>query len=135
MKMEQQIILFICLLKGVWCGDLNISLPEKIEALRGSCVTINCRFDIDSKYDKDLTDSAAGLWLKDGTDTKKVFDSSKAKFLFKGKISGKLKDKDCTTIFYNVTPKDKGRYKFRIEGNGKLKYTYKQFVSIDVIGK
>ncbi|XP_073670131.1 Schwann cell myelin protein-like isoform X2 [Paramisgurnus dabryanus] len=132
MKMEQQIIIFICLLKGVWCGDLNISLPEKIEALRGSCVTINCRFDIDKIYDKDLTDSAVGVWYKDGTDTKKVFDSNKPKFLFKEKITGKLKDKDCTTIFYNVTSKDKGRYKFRIEGNGKLKYTYKQSVSINV---
>ncbi|XP_073672006.1 uncharacterized protein [Paramisgurnus dabryanus] len=52
----------------VWCEDWSISLPKKIEALSGSCVTINCRFDINSEYDKDLTDSAAGVWLKDGTD-------------------------------------------------------------------
>ncbi|XP_073730190.1 myelin-associated glycoprotein-like [Misgurnus anguillicaudatus] len=120
--------------KCACCGDWSISLPEKIKALRGSCVTINCRFDIDNTYDKDLTDSAAGVWYKDGTkDNNIVFNSSNSNLSFKGEITGKLKDKDCTTIFYNVTSKDKGRYKFRIEGNGKLKYTYKQSVSIDVI--
>ncbi|XP_065124603.1 Schwann cell myelin protein-like [Paramisgurnus dabryanus] len=127
MKTEKQIILFICLLQGVWCEDWPISLPEKIEALSGSCVTINCRFTIDNKYDKDLTDSAGGVWYKKGLqDNNIVFNSSNSKLSFKGEITGKLKDKDCTTIFYNVTSNDKGRFNFRIEGNGGLKYIYKE---------
>nr|XP_055046294.1 vascular cell adhesion protein 1-like [Misgurnus anguillicaudatus] len=80
---------------GVWCGDWNISLPEKIEALNGSCVTINCRFDINNIYDKYLTDSAAGVWSKDGHQNNNiVFNSSNSKLSFKGEITGKLKDKE-----------------------------------------
>nr|XP_055046782.1 nectin-4-like [Misgurnus anguillicaudatus] len=135
MKTEQQIILFICLLQGVRCGDWPISLPEKIEALSGSCVIINCTFTIDTKYDKDLTDSAVGVWYKNGTkDNNIVFNSRNPNLSFKGNITGQLKDKDCTTIFYNVSSNNTDKYTFRIEGNGGLKWTYAQkSVSIAVI--
>nr|XP_055047412.1 myelin-associated glycoprotein-like [Misgurnus anguillicaudatus] len=130
-----KLILFIFLLQGVWCGDWSISLPEKIEALSGSCVTINCTFDIDKIHDNDLTDRAAGVWFKDNTKDKNiVFNSSNSKLSFKGNITGKLKDKNCTTIFNHVTSNHKGTFYFRIEGNDGLKYTYTQkSVSIDVI--
>nr|XP_055047407.1 Schwann cell myelin protein-like [Misgurnus anguillicaudatus] len=138
MKAEQQIIIFICLLQGVWCGGWSISLPKNIEALSGSCVTINCRFTIENIYDKYLTDSAGGVWYKDWTESTKnvVFDSSKPNLSFKGNITGKLKHKDCTTIFYDVTLNHKGRFNFKIEGNYPLKWTYKgieEYVLIDVI--
>nr|XP_055046772.1 myelin-associated glycoprotein-like [Misgurnus anguillicaudatus] len=131
-----KLILFIFLSQGVWCGDWSISLPEKIEALNGSCVTIHCTFDINNTYDKDLTDSAAGVWYKDGIDyqTNVVFYSNRTDLYFEGKIIGKLKSKNCTTIFYNVTSNYSGQFFFRIEGNGGLKYTYTQkSVSINVI--
>ncbi|XP_073726173.1 sialic acid-binding Ig-like lectin 12 [Misgurnus anguillicaudatus] len=131
-----KLILFIFLLHGVWCEYWPISLPEKIEALSGSCVTINCTFTINNTNDKDLTDSAAGVWYKDGTDLSKnvVFNSSRTNLYFKGEIIGKLKRKDCTTIFYNVTSNYSGQFFFRIEGNGELKYTYPQKSAlIDVI--
>ncbi|XP_073669997.1 sialic acid-binding Ig-like lectin 14 [Paramisgurnus dabryanus] len=130
-----KLILFIFLLQGVWCGDWSISLPEKIEALSGSCVTINCTFTINNTYDKDLTDSAAGVWYKDGSQDNKniVFNSRKSNLSFKGNITGKLKDKNCTTIFYNVTSNHAGTFYFRIEGNDGLKYTYKQNSSLGVI--
>ncbi|XP_073672007.1 Schwann cell myelin protein-like [Paramisgurnus dabryanus] len=114
-----------------WCREWIISLPEKIEALSGSCVTINCRFNIKREYDKDLTDSAAGVWSKDKSI---VFNSSNSNLSFKGEITGKLKDKNCTTIFYKVTSDHNGKFFFRIEGNGGLKWIYKQkSVSINVI--
>ncbi|XP_073672271.1 sialic acid-binding Ig-like lectin 13 [Paramisgurnus dabryanus] len=134
MKMKQQIIIFICCLQGVWCQNWPINLPDKIEALSGSCVTINCTFTIENKYDKDLTDSAAGVWYK--TDTKDdnniVFRSGSSNLPFKGNITGKLKDKDCTTIFYDATSNHKGRFFFRIEDGLKWTYTHKS-VFIDVI--
>nr|XP_055046283.1 myelin-associated glycoprotein-like [Misgurnus anguillicaudatus] len=122
-------------LSCVWCGDWSISLPEKIEALSGSCVTINCRFDINNTYDKYLTDSAVGVWLKDGTNLRKnvVFDSNRTNLYFEGKLIGILKDKNCTTIFYNVTSNHSGQFFLRIEGNGGLKYTYTQKSALDVI--
>ncbi|XP_073670143.1 sialic acid-binding Ig-like lectin 7 [Paramisgurnus dabryanus] len=105
-------------ISGVWGQTWPISLTEKIEALSGSCVTINCTFTIDeNKYANDLTDSAAGVWLKDGTDhqTNAVFYSNKPEDLFKGKITGQIKDKNCTTIFNDITSNHKGRFYFRIE--------------------
>ncbi|XP_065124605.1 Schwann cell myelin protein-like [Paramisgurnus dabryanus] len=136
MDKEQKIILLVLLLQGVWCQYWPISLPEKIEALSGSCVTINCRFDIHSEYDKDLNDSAAGVWLKDGTGIPKnvVFYSNRTNLYFKGEIIGKLKSKDCTTIFFNITSNCSGVFFFRIEGNGELKWIYRQkSVSINVM--
>nr|XP_055046295.1 sialic acid-binding Ig-like lectin 7 [Misgurnus anguillicaudatus] len=135
MKMDK-LILFIFLLQGVWCEDWPISLPKKIEALRGSCVTINCTFTINNIYDKDLSDSAAGMWYKgDHTNINNiVFNSRNPNHSFKGEIIGKLQNKDCTTIFYDITSNHGGKFYFRIEGNDPLKSTFTQnSVSIDVI--
>ncbi|KAL0151894.1 hypothetical protein M9458_052801, partial [Cirrhinus mrigala] len=121
----------------VCCRDFSISLPKNIEALNGSCVVIKCTFEIQDRYDKTLTESdATGLWLKDGTHgvDNQVFNSSNPKpNHFRGKITGKLHKKNCTTIFYNITSNHKGIFYFRIEGSGGLKWTYKNSSSINVI--
>uniref|UniRef100_A0A8C1QRR5 Zmp:0000000650 n=1 Tax=Cyprinus carpio TaxID=7962 RepID=A0A8C1QRR5_CYPCA len=137
MDMAEKIIIFCFLLEGVCCRDFNIYLPEKIKALRGSCVIINCRFEINKQYNTDLTERAKGVWLKDGTDVNRnvVFNSntSSQNFFIRGNITGKLKDKDCTTVFYDLRSNHSGRYYFRIETEGQLKETFKQAsVSIDV---
>ncbi|XP_026087807.1 myelin-associated glycoprotein-like [Carassius auratus] len=138
MDTAEKIIIFYFLLEGVCCRDFNIYLPEKIKALSGSCVIIKCRFEIKEQYDKNLTERATGVWYKDGTDanTNVVFNSSTSSrnFFIRGNITGKLKDKDCTTIFYNLRSNHRGQYFFRFESEGKLKQTYRQAsVSIDVI--
>ncbi|XP_017210804.1 sialic acid-binding Ig-like lectin 7 [Danio rerio] len=130
-------ILSVCfLLQGVCCRDFSISLPEKIQALNGSCVIIKCRFDINETYDKDISERAAGVWYKDKHDriSSPVFNSSMQNSFIKGKITGKLKDKDCNTVFYDVTSNHSGQYFFRIEGEGGLKWTYRKGnVSVNVI--
>ncbi|KAK7130176.1 hypothetical protein R3I93_019723 [Phoxinus phoxinus] len=124
MNKAEDIILFSFLLQGVCFGDSSISLPEKIEALSGSCVIINCTFEIPKDKVKHLTESATGLWLKDGTDKPEVFNSKYPKpNHFKGEITGKLHEKNCTTIFYNISSNHNGKYYFRIE-SGDLKQTY-----------
>ncbi len=125
---------------GVCCREFSIRLPEKIEALCGSCVIINCRFEIKEQFDTDLTESTTGAWFKDGTNVNSnlVFNSSTSgqNSFIRGNITGKLKDKDCTTVFYDLRLNHSGRYLFRIEGEGKLKWTYKtRHVSIDVMGE
>ncbi|XP_058628371.1 myelin-associated glycoprotein-like [Onychostoma macrolepis] len=116
----------------------SVSLPQKIEALRGSCVIIKCTFEIDKQYDQYLTERATtGLWLKDGTeeDPHQVFNSRDHKpDHFNGKITGKLHKKNCTTVFYDVSSNHNGKYYFRITSGKDLKYTYRQsFSTIDVI--
>ncbi|XP_073803284.1 sialic acid-binding Ig-like lectin 7 isoform X2 [Danio rerio] len=122
MALAEKICIFAILLQGVCCKDFNISLPEKIQALSGSCVIIKCRFEINETYDKDLTESnATGFWLKNSHE---VFNSRDPKpNNFEGKMSGKLHEKNCTTIFYNVSSQHNGTYLFSIE-SGKLKYKY-----------
>uniref|UniRef100_A0A672LV38 Zmp:0000000650 n=1 Tax=Sinocyclocheilus grahami TaxID=75366 RepID=A0A672LV38_SINGR len=106
---------------------LNI-LPQNFQALSGSCVIIKCRFEIEEKHDINLVpeSAATGLWLKDGDKTNEhlVFHSTDHKSNhFNGKITGNLLEKNCTTVFYNVSSKHTGRYYFRIESGG-LKYVY-----------
>ncbi|XP_073803281.1 sialic acid-binding Ig-like lectin 13 isoform X2 [Danio rerio] len=138
MNTAEKIISVCFLLQGVCCRDFSISLPEKIQALSGSCVIIKCRFDIKESYDKDLTERAAGVWYKDRHDKSSsiVFNSSAStqNFFIKGNITGQLIDKDCTTVFYDVTSNHSGQYFFRIESEGELRWTYKEnSVSVDVI--
>uniref|UniRef100_A0A8C1LC64 Zmp:0000000650 n=1 Tax=Cyprinus carpio TaxID=7962 RepID=A0A8C1LC64_CYPCA len=132
MDTAEKIIIFCFLLEVVCCKDFNIYLPEKIKALRGSCVIIKCRFEIKDDYDTDFTERAKGVWLKDRN---VVFNSSTSnqKSFIRGNITGKLKDKDCTTVFYDLRSDHSGRYYFRIETDGQLKQTFKQAsVSINV---
>uniref|UniRef100_A0A8C2HR08 Ig-like domain-containing protein n=1 Tax=Cyprinus carpio TaxID=7962 RepID=A0A8C2HR08_CYPCA len=139
MDTAENIILFCFLLQGVCCRNFNITLPQKIEALSGSCLIIKCRFEIREIFDKDLIESAAtGHWFKDGSNVNKnkVFTSSTSSrnFSMKGKITGNLKDKDCITVFHDLRSYHSGQYYFRIEGERGLKWNYKETsVSIHVI--
>ncbi|XP_067284557.1 sialic acid-binding Ig-like lectin 7 [Pseudorasbora parva] len=135
MNKAEKILLFSFLLQGVSCRNFNISLPERIEALSGSCVIIKCTFEIEEKYDTYLIESAAtGIWRKDGVSTNnQVFNSRDPNSRFKGEITGTLHEKNCTTIFYDVSSDHSGKYYFRIESDG-LKYKYESSPStINVI--
>ncbi|XP_052440348.1 hemicentin-2 [Carassius gibelio] len=113
------------LIQGVLCG-FNINLPNKVEALKGSCVFIPCTFDIEQQYEADLTDSAKRLWFKDGDPRIIVFNSSRPNTgRLKGEIFGTATQKNCTTRFDNVDQSHNGSYYFRLEANGKLQYNYK----------
>ncbi|XP_016399928.1 sialic acid-binding Ig-like lectin 13 [Sinocyclocheilus rhinocerous] len=126
MSVAEKISIFVFLLQGVCCRDFSISLPQKIEALSGSCVIIKCTFEIREIFDKGLTERATGLWFKDRDKMNGhlVFHSTDPKpDHFNGEITGKLHEKNCTTVFYNVSSKHTGKYYFRIE-SGDLKYVY-----------
>ncbi|XP_067283676.1 sialic acid-binding Ig-like lectin 7 [Pseudorasbora parva] len=137
MNKAEKIIILSFLLQGFRCKEFSISLPEKIDALSGSCVIIKCTFEIEEKYEKNLTDNAAGCWYKDGTGSEKiVFNSSMSSqnSIIKGNITGILHKKDCTTVFYDVRSNYSGTYYFRIEGEGELKWNYvHKHVQIEVI--
>ncbi|XP_056093355.1 sialic acid-binding Ig-like lectin 13 [Rhinichthys klamathensis goyatoka] len=132
----EKILLLSFLLKGVRGRDFSISLPKKIKALSGSCVIIKCTLEIKDKFDKDLTKRATGCWYKDGTQFEKiVFNAmSSQNSIIRGNITGRLHEKNCTTMFYDVRSNYSGNYYFRIEGEGGLKWTYsEEYVLIEVI--
>ncbi|MCI4388642.1 hypothetical protein PGIGA_G00088380 [Pangasianodon gigas] len=135
MKSAEKLIIIVCFLfQGVLCRDFSISLPESVEALRGLCVLIPCRFEIEEQYDADLQKDLTGIWFKDGTNHNynQVFTSKLTKEnKIEGEIIGDLHMKNCTTIFYNISESDSGEYYFRIKASGKLKYTYDS-TSVDI---
>ncbi|XP_039523693.1 B-cell receptor CD22-like [Pimephales promelas] len=126
-----------CLMQGALCG-VDISPPERVEALKGSCVFIPCTFDVDQEYEKYLTDNAKRIWYKDGSPVTEVFNSDQPNAgSLKGEIFGTPTDKNCTTRFHNVRQSDHGSYFFRVESD-QLKYSYRKptftQVEIAVIG-
>ncbi|KAL6459778.1 hypothetical protein MHYP_G00315370 [Metynnis hypsauchen] len=135
MKVVKKFAVFYCLFRVALCSDIfSITLPESVESVRGLCVFIPCTFTIESQFDTDLQEDPKGIWRKDGTEHDHIVFDSKTpkKNKIKGKITGDLRMKDCTTIFNSVSEGDSGRYYFRIEAE-ELKYTYKTAsVSINV---
>ncbi|XP_052440408.1 Schwann cell myelin protein isoform X6 [Carassius gibelio] len=127
MQMMETLVTFLLtgsLIQGVLCG-FNIKLPNKVEALQGSCVFIPCTFDIEQQYEADLTDSAKRMWFKVGRNIA-VFDSSSPNTgQLKGEIFGNATQKNCTTRFDNVDQSHDGSYYFRIVTSGILKHSYK----------
>ncbi|XP_056101257.1 B-cell receptor CD22-like [Rhinichthys klamathensis goyatoka] len=135
MEISVTFLLTGCLIQGVFCV-FSISLPERVEALKGSCVFIPCTFDID--HVKDLTDITKRIWYKDGTPLTVVFDSDHPNAgSLKGEIFGTPTEKNCTTRFNNVRQSDNGSYFFRLESD-TLQYSYRKptftQVEIAVIG-
>uniref|UniRef100_A0A9J8CJY8 Ig-like domain-containing protein n=1 Tax=Cyprinus carpio carpio TaxID=630221 RepID=A0A9J8CJY8_CYPCA len=111
------------LIQGVLCS-YKINLPNRVEALKGSCVFIPCTFDIGQNLKNDLTDSAKRKWFKGKT---LQFDSSSPNNgPLKGEIFGTATQKNCTTCFDNISQSHKGSYYFRLEGSDTLQYSYKE---------
>ncbi|KAG9330025.1 hypothetical protein JZ751_027575 [Albula glossodonta] len=132
MEGAERFILIGCLLQGALSreDEFVIWMPQRIEALSGSCVLIPCRFEIPTEYDKQLVPEAKGLWMKGGThEEQTVFKSrltENQSNIIQGKIIGNLDKKNCTTILENFTSKYNDKYFFRIESNDKLRANFRK---------
>ncbi|KAG7320667.1 hypothetical protein KOW79_016520 [Hemibagrus wyckioides] len=130
----EKLVFVYSVFQAVLCREFSITLPESVEALRGLCVLIPCRFQIEEQYDKDLQRDPTGIWLLNGIDvnSNKVFNSKvTTENMIEGEIIGDLLMKNCTTILYDIRQSDRGNYYFRLEYEG-LKYTYRPPVSLRV---
>uniref|UniRef100_A0A3B3CMP0 Ig-like domain-containing protein n=1 Tax=Oryzias melastigma TaxID=30732 RepID=A0A3B3CMP0_ORYME len=78
----------------------NITIPETVEVLNGSCLTIPCSFDIRKEYDENLTTDCKGTWVYTYTQTPKLTPV---------KEIGNLKKKNCTSTFLNMNYGHAGR--------------------------
>ncbi|XP_043960412.1 myelin-associated glycoprotein-like [Gambusia affinis] len=130
------VLLSVFLLSGVQAGcgyektNLNITAPEKIEALSGSCLLIPCSFREIPEESKETFDNKKeifGVWMKSdpafGKNLKNViYNSSLSQNSYAVNISGNLKEKNCTSVFSNVNSHQTDKYFFRIE-NGPLRAT------------
>ncbi|KAM6900507.1 LOW QUALITY PROTEIN: sialic acid-binding Ig-like lectin 12 [Xenentodon cancila] len=106
--------------------SLFITAPKKIEAFNGSCLQISCNFIVRRK-DFNGSREITGVWIKNdpsfGSDKRNVvFNSSKQNNIYPINITGNMKQKNCTTLFYNLQTKHSGIYYFRIE-NGPFRAT------------
>ncbi|XP_038841040.1 B-cell receptor CD22-like, partial [Salvelinus namaycush] len=96
-------------------------MPDRLDVLTGSCVQIPCSFDIPGQH-KDTFNSTtltSGVWIKEnpyfgGLPDNVIFNSSETVNRYQGKITGNMSQKNCTTVFFNVTT-NYNRYFFRIE--------------------
>ncbi|XP_045901999.1 myelin-associated glycoprotein-like isoform X2 [Micropterus dolomieu] len=102
------------LLQSALCGQFGVTVPQTIEVLRGSCVTIPCSFDVENNYESSLDNTCKALW-KITLETV-VFDSSTPQQnKIKGELTGDLTKKDCTTTLNNMQPEHSKKYFFRLE--------------------
>ncbi|XP_040921723.1 sialoadhesin-like [Toxotes jaculatrix] len=106
--------------------DLFITAPQKMEALRGSCLQIPCTFRPESEG-FDSNRASFGVWIKNDS----RFDQNRDNVIFNGtgtvnkyaaNITGNLSQKNCTTLFSSLTTANTDSYFFRIE-NERFKAT------------
>uniref|UniRef100_A0A671Y551 Ig-like domain-containing protein n=1 Tax=Sparus aurata TaxID=8175 RepID=A0A671Y551_SPAAU len=94
-------------------------MPQTIEVLSGSCVTIPCSFDVVDRYKSNVDETCKALWKYDQT---VVFDSSNPQT--RGHLTGNLKNRDCTTTLNNMKPENSKKHFFRLECNNDPKYDF-----------
>ncbi|XP_064816774.1 myelin-associated glycoprotein-like isoform X1 [Oncorhynchus masou masou] len=119
--------------------DLNATMPDKLDVLTGSCVQIPCSFDIPDRH-RDQFNSAilpSGVWIKGspyfgGRPDRVIFNSSEMVNRYQGKITGNMSQKNCTTVFFNVTTNYTDKYYFRIENQPFLATDTEKSVNIVV---
>ncbi|XP_047206294.1 B-cell receptor CD22-like isoform X2 [Girardinichthys multiradiatus] len=118
-------LLIVFFLPGVSTGSCNgttpallITAPREIEALSGTCLQISCSFNTNETFDSSRRIS--GVWMKHNLDFKSnpslvIFNSSRSVNTYSLNITGKLREKNCTTLFPDLNTSYTDRYFFRIE--------------------
>ncbi|CAI5673604.1 unnamed protein product [Oreochromis niloticus] len=105
------------------CPDepaLFITAPKKLEALSGSCLQIPCSFSTKEEQKFNNTKKTFGVWIKTQSQFGKypnnvIFNSSGAVSIYPMSITGNLSQRDCTTLFTNLTTNYTATYFFRVE--------------------
>ncbi|XP_036931674.1 sialic acid-binding Ig-like lectin 12 isoform X2 [Acanthopagrus latus] len=100
-------------------------MPQTIEVLSGSCVTIPCSFDVEDTYKSNVDETCRAVWKNDqGT---VVFNSRNPQTTghLTGHLTGKLTNRDCTTTLNNMRPENSMKYFFGLECDNGLEYDFK----------
>uniref|UniRef100_A0A671Y282 Ig-like domain-containing protein n=1 Tax=Sparus aurata TaxID=8175 RepID=A0A671Y282_SPAAU len=94
----------------LWSAQFMTFMPQTIEVLSGSCVTIPCSFGIEDKYKSKVDETCKALWKYDVETV--VFDSRNPQT--RGHLTGNLRNRDCTTTLNNMRPENSKNYFFRL---------------------
>ncbi|CAK6951913.1 B-cell receptor CD22-like [Scomber scombrus] len=90
-----------------------------MEALSGSCLQIPCNFSPKVAEEFDGSRETFGVWIKNDHrfgpyPNNVIFNSSQTINTYPMKITGNLNEKNCTTLFSNLTTTYTDKYYFRI---------------------
>ncbi|XP_041037157.1 uncharacterized protein LOC121274079 [Carcharodon carcharias] len=107
-----------------WKGDT----PREVTAQEGSCVQIPCHYSYPSCLENQ---PRGGVWFNNeerGTSSiafhSKDHSHELPRFHNRTRLSGDLKDGDCSLIINNIRREDAGPYYFRIEFDSSNSYSY-----------
>ncbi|XP_078788891.1 myelin-associated glycoprotein-like [Oryzias latipes] len=116
------LLLLGCLMEDVFGNQFRVSLPQTVEAVTGSCLTIPCSFEIESEYEKHLNKKCEAKWQS--TTEVKENQRTNLKLTTTKDMMGDLTKKNCTSTFKNMNPKHSDQYYFRLDCGQPLQYTY-----------
>uniref|UniRef100_A0A3P9IT73 Ig-like domain-containing protein n=1 Tax=Oryzias latipes TaxID=8090 RepID=A0A3P9IT73_ORYLA len=102
-------------LSDVFGNQFRVRLPQTVEAVNGSCLTIPCSFEIKSEYEKHLNNECEAKWQN--TTEVKENQRTNLKLTTTKDMMGDLTKKNCTSTFKNINPKHSGQYYFRLDSN------------------
>ncbi|XP_051901316.1 myelin-associated glycoprotein-like [Pristis pectinata] len=127
----------LALLQAVVSGEWRGDTPRDVTAQKGLCARIPCHYSYPSSL---ANESRDGVWFN----SEKVkpwaplaFHSKDSKhtlprFRHRTRLSGNLKDGDCSLVMNDVTQEDEGPYFFRIEFNHQQIYSFFPVTQIHV---
>ncbi|KAL3966676.1 CD22 antigen [Sarotherodon galilaeus] len=100
------------------CSDktaISITAPKQMEALSGSCLLIPCSFTPKEGQTFISTGKTFGVWIENDArnPTNVIYNSNGAGYPMS--ITGNLSQRDCTTLFSNLTTTYTNTYFFRVE--------------------
>ncbi|XP_072316951.1 myelin-associated glycoprotein-like [Eucyclogobius newberryi] len=113
-----KVLLLGFLLRNAHCEVFSVSLPEQMEALRGSCLTIPCSFTIEDKFKNDLKSGCKAKWIDVSDKNQDV--------VFTRPTTGDLSQKNCTTTVHDLTEQQSPAVYFRLECDNPLKYSFQE---------
>lgn len=121
-------------------AHLIITAPRTMQGLSGSCLEIPCSFTPQPSEQFDGKSSPGGVWIKKDSrfahnQDNVVFNSSKGANAYPMKFTGDLNERNCTTLFFNLTSAYSNAYFFRVESKAFTATASCHHLNIIVLGK